>query len=544
MNINVYKLSDKFTKYTVRTELKELNYDKVGKDVILSTSSMRIVAFSQQSYNDQFDWRELLDNFFDIEEPNTLFKPKQVLRVILVASYYNATYLISYGLGYIDAQSLADLHFPNDFIIKVSDPTELLSKTVQFIHSARGNSVTNYLTANADIAEANEAYQAIKVRPRNPKIFGKQISANFAVTFSPNFSHASGYLGLLNNLIWNVNYYETLERGSSYFPRAKRIKDKKNKNILNHKLLQKMMKNDSSVNLLFSFNDGLRNLEIPEGTKVVAVINGNYKLNKEISFTLSDIIKWIGSLSDVNFSRIKIVVQTEDGDTYPIPILKLLSVEFKGLNQNVLLDRGQWAILNEKYIENIDRELRVRQDELVFQHDSEVLAVRNHGSRNNESLEEQLMNGFVLSATKQYQKIHTKLIYSKRSAGTKIELGDLFDKENEEMVAVKRVEKSSTSDMVYSLEQSINSMAAIRHLDEYRPAKFLNFSEVSNVRNVTVFWLFDSNDRKKDAESIKSSNWELTSNNSIILNAKIIEWYKYAINNGFKPKIMVGYYKR
>ncbi|AWF95903.1 hypothetical protein B6254_1509 [Weissella cibaria] len=543
LKINLYKADERYTKYSIRAALKKLDYITVGETRNLNNnSSMRITVFAQQLYSNKSDWREILDDVFSIADTDSLFKPKQLLRVILVASYYNDTYLISYGMGYLYAQQLADTDFASEFVLKISNPTDVMAKTVQYLHSARSTATTNYLSANADIPEANESYQAVKIRPRQSNVFGKNIYANIAVNFSPSMSGKNGYLKILGNLIWTVNFYNQFESKSVSYPRAQRIKDRKYKKRLNHKLLQKIIKYDSSVQLLFSFNDGLRTIEITEGLPVVGIINGKSKMNKHISFTRDSVINWIRSLSEVDFSRMKILVSMEEGEVYPISLLKMLSVEFYGDDQNVLLDRGQWAILNEKYIENIGKELSKRQAEILVNYNDDKILPINSNPKQIEVLEERLMNGFNTLMGNQYIKTHKKLLYSKHSAKTKIELGDLYNKEEHEIIAVKRVESSSTPDMVYSLEQSINSMAAIRHLDEYKPISIMNKEEILGLRTITVFWIFSLEMRQNDVQRIIEGSWKLSDINSIILTSKVIEWYKYAINNGFIPKIMVGYY--
>nr|WP_264674040.1 DUF6119 family protein [Staphylococcus epidermidis] len=223
----------------------------------------------------------------------------------------------------------------------------------------------------------------------------------------------------------------------------------------------------------------------------------------------------------------KIQITHENGETEIFTIWNILDISMKYKENIYIHTKNNWYYLNKSFIELLEEQLK----------EINIETPQFNISKNKMNNENDFIDN-IIENNPEIIKLHKKFI--KGNMSTKVELADLYNKNNKELFAVKM--GLETSDTIYSLQQSILGLSMLNDKENY------NFSEITDQLNpnddlndcnkYSILWPLPSKKTaKKYLKLYEENNLTLDKIGSILIKLKISEWYSICSSYNYEPKV-------
>ncbi len=342
----------------------------------------------------------------------------------------------------------------------------------------------------------------------------------------------------------------------SDIPRIEYISQKDEKvDKLNRELLKTIMSTDDCVAV------DLNRIQILDNS--IEIIGNNYQLElyitgkkkdtlEKVEADAKNIISYIrknidniSTLKDVKLTIYNLDGENTSGEYLMLQNIIYCEIEYQG---NVhILDNGRWGVYNKRFQELLNEKLSEINKIVEFPEEFSIEYLsENSGVNSGEG-------GYINKITKNkgMLKLHKRNIVE---SGSKIEIADIYNKNTDELIAIKRGTDASKS--MYSFEQSLMSIQALanpkdfslrenllryNNRPKYQAKDYPNIREatvekIMNCKNNTVLWLVD--DKKKYVyNGVNKKDLKLQQFKSIMLKLKIVAWYDFSREHDYEPKL-------
>ena len=545
MRLNIYRVeTPSLSKIAKWKELKGKICSEGYNDVRKVKKEFHRKGFVAQIYvqrkkKETTSWLHDIMNIFDGED--FVEESFQNHNAIIMIGTPKSLYLIPQGRSHWFVATLSDLQFGLDFAERSIQPSEINVKGISYVERNKLRGVLNYKANQTDFPQASEAYFNIEGKPQNT-IFGKNLKCNISVHLTKDykFETQKDFDDFIN--IFKEIDKQILSQPNQEFPRFKLLPlhDKLNQELDEYLLrVLKGKKNeecDISLNRIVTLGD---NIEfVGDSTIDISILKNKKSTTKQVDYNLNSIREFIvANLEKIDqLKSIRINFLSEERKTINLKNLIYAEIDYKG--ERYFLDSGRWSTFNESFKSLLDIQLR----------EIEGLVLRLPQQHNFSSkcfhMDENKFISEIISTMTKYEQFHKKNVYYN---GVAVEIGDLFDKDSGELIAVKM--GFNTSKSIYSFEQSILSMQVLRDrinkrrnaeylIKKYSLDKTLVYSAIDS-KKTSVLWIVDKSN-KSIYESVKNNSFSFLQIRSILLRLKILSWYNYARENGFEPILYMG----
>lgn len=556
IKVKVYKANDELNIQYIINSLVEDDYVEVGHPIHHDTVKLSLMIEKHEK-NPQ-TWITELKNFFNVNDELSS-DSIQINAIVIVETKLNI-FLIPKGYAFHKILDLVDLDFGMDFAEREINPANISVKGVSFIQRNKKRGLTDYKENTTEFAQASESYFNISGTPDFEVGYGKNIDCGNAVSFQKSFplkaSNSEGRNESIDNFVRLFsNIEETMEKDPhSKFPRAVRIKDKEKQLILDNQLLETINNRENlylsiDTNRIQLFDDNIQ------------VVNNDYKFElyvvKEITDTIeeielnnSSIVSYIQrhskKIETIESLKFKISLPQFEGAT---PITKdfkqVVHCEIEWEETIYLLENGSWQYLNNSFVDLIDEKLDDMNGFVDYSPEFNELYTEI-GETSEDIFIDEACNSL------KYTKLHKRMI---NRNNIKVELADLYSKDNSELLAIKR--GTDTSQSMYSLSQSILGIQVLKNhqsyyakdelfkyndRDKYNNHNYQLISEdtindILKCKTYNILWLIKDEDANYVKRGVKSENFKLSQFGSIMLKLQIIDFYDFAKTHEFNSKI-------
>lgn len=570
MKITIYK--SKYNWIRTLEELSSHNYEPENDTTIIENEyykfldltlededNFKIIAkpLLKRKKRKTLDWQLLLQRMVREEDSLEDFMPpvSYTFDAIIVLKNFGVSdgsvYLIPFGQAYHNIDEVIDIDFGIDFAERTIRNDNVTIKNVSFFHQNRLKEITNYRRNNTDFARPTESYASISGAPNDISRYGKTIHCSLGVSLNIP-TEPKKFKDKLTSLVIDID--ELMLRGSiiNTFPRLKVLKDKEKISILDALLLNSLINTDETdisivdFSRLIEFQSHI--ILLDEMPSISLYIRGDKISSIEsIDQSEEDYISFVGrylqenSIIDVNRVMLEIVDHNGDRDT--IQLKRILHAEVNDNGTHYLLQNGYWGTYNDEFFDllnNYLEEINVEQNSLS----SKQITF--------ESTEEKYMEELLNNKPECYEMLHKHFIKPINEnflvKGSGVELADLYNREENELITVKKGVKTSLS--LYSLEQSMIAMNALNYMESYDFSdieKVLTENEVKNLRKSnknSLIWLLpikssDHNplDNSQHTLKVQSKKFNLKQLGSVLLKNKLAEWALFSLENRLTPFI-------
>ncbi|MCG7331863.1 DUF6119 family protein [Salinicoccus roseus] len=570
MKITIYK--SKYNWIRTLEELSSHNYEPENDTTIIENEYYKFLDLTMED-EDNFkiiakpllkrkerktlDWQLLLQRMVREEDSLENFMPpvSYTFDAIIVLKQLGVSegsvYLIPFGQAYHNIDEVIDIDFGIDFAERTIRNDNVTIKNVSFFHQNRLKEITNYRRNNADFARPTESYASISGTPNDISRYGKTIHCSLGVSLNIP-TEPKKFKDKLISLVIDID--ELMLRGSiiNTFPRLKVLKDKEKISILDALLLNSLINTDETdisivdFSRLIEFQSHI--ILLDEMPSISLYIRGaKISSIKSIDQSEEDYISFVGrylqenSIIDVNRVMLEIVDHNGDRDT--IQLKRILHAEVNDNGTHYLLQNGYWGTYNDEFFDllnNYLEEINVEQNSLS----SKQITF--------ESTEEKYMEELLNNEPECYEMLHKHFIKPINEnflvKGSGVELADLYNREENELITVKKGVKTSLS--LYSLEQSMIAMNALNYMESYDFSdieKVLTENEVKNLRKSnknSLIWLlpiknsdYNPIDNSQHTLNVQNKKFNLKQLGSVLLKNKLAEWALFSLENRLTPFI-------
>lgn len=471
---------------------------------------------------------------------------------VITAVTSNNIYLIPFGRAYSFIEKLSHLDFGLDFAERTLPKANTSLKTSTYILQNKMREITNYKERQNDRIQASESILSIsgKFSDEDFKFFGSSVECGYSVALSKNFE-----VGNVDNLQINDNFKnlfnnidEVLKRTPiSAYPRLHYIDKGSDEDIrLDNLLLNSILEYNvevpkDSIQVSLNINrivqrDGRIDINSIENDFNVFIKRKKTATLQSINLDSLDLIQFIKTqsqhiikLSDVSCEY------GEQTNTYTSPLKDNIFCEIELDDRVYVLDNGRWGYLSESFFTLVESKLSDLDQYMSINNlfDAPI----NVGTNENEYIADLILDS-------SYIELHKKFILHN---GIQLELADIYDLDNDSLIAIKS--GTETSKALYSIDQSTLSMHMLANANDFNISDYLmketgipvqqheHIQKIISSRNVCLLWIVHKTPRYVH-DSVSAGDFKLNDFNSFLLKLKIIDWFDFALDNGFSPSII------
>lgn len=546
MKLRVYRTKKKIDE--IRSNLEEEGYNLLGEKKTFTDEAIKITLFFKAKKKDQVPW---LIELFDLFEINYPVDISDQYNAILIVETKKNTYLLPFGRAYALVERISERNFGLNFAERAIDPKDVNLRGVTYVQRNKMKEVTNYKRVQTSFPQASENYFYVSGKPRAENIYGSNLDCSRSVSFSKNYDLSivddrAQFLQLFNEIDITMEMEKITD-----IPRVEYISKKSDKvDKLNKKLLKTIISTDDSIAM------DLNRIQVLDNS--VEILGNNYQLelyinrkhkntSEKVEIDVEKIILYVRKNID-NISTledVKVRIYNLDGETTSAKYLTLqdiiyCEIEYQGTVH--ILDNGRWGVYNKRFQELLKEKLNEIDKVVEFPEEFNIEYISESSGVNAGE------GGYISEITKNKNmlKLHKRNIVE---SGSKIEIADIYNKETDELIAIKR--GTDTSKSMYSFEQSLMSIQALsnpkdfflkenllRYNDrkDYPNIRETTVEKIMNCKNNTVLWLVDK-ERKYVYNGVNEKNLKLREFKSIMLKLKIVAWYDFSREHDYEPKL-------
>ncbi|MFW3612294.1 DUF6119 family protein [Staphylococcus caprae] len=482
--------------------------------------------FSDAKDKEKTEWLSFLETIYEINIEESL---GQILSYIIIFNCGDGNiFAAAFGNSYTIMPAFCDEEFGMNFAERQINNDNYMGKKVNYYLQNKKREISTFEKDLLDLPLSNQSYREIEGMPLNNKLFGKSISCSNKVKFKikgKNFSEKLEHMLRIVQEVPSVLHQRIINKN---IPRMKPVSKKNIEMIeeLNNFTNQNLKENCVDVNF-----SGIA--EIDNSYKIIGIedlsiyLYKRYKKNNYEFNTLEDVIDVIVN-EGFRFEDFKVSFNDEKKD-----LLEFLDITINYENQTYVLTNKNWYYFNDSYVTLLENQL----DKIPICLNDDKLQTNNM-IRN----EENYLN--TLSQKQNYQILHKKLI---TKGSTKIEIADLYDVEKNALLTVKMGLQSK--DTIYSLQQSIIAISALKNLGEYNCKTIensgVNIKNLKETNEYAIIWALIKSDNKNKTtaktylDSYNNNDFELKTIGSMLIKIKLVEWYNIAENYKMNPKIYI-----
>ena len=556
MKSKVYKAKYNFQE--ISNLLTEQEYRQIGETKHFRESEIKLTLFFDVHEKQIPEWVEELLLFFDSKNIFESEMPNQY-NAIMVVQTQSSVFLLPKGHAFWVVEKLSNLEFGLDFAEKTIRTKDILLKSVSYIQRNKMRGITNYKKDQNEFPQATESYFYVSGKPEMDTIFGTSVDCGIGITFSENYNFSEKtkveeFCQLFNE----IDVALKLKEIKSTIPRLHRIsKKEKLHEELNMNLLTDLKSAADNSNLLINISriqligNGINILENEH--RLGIYISGRKRdSEEEITLNDSEIIEYIRKHSSVIISldQLKFTLYNEDGERIKseISFLQLVYCEMELSEKVYVLDNGRWGYFNDRFYALLEEKL-IEIDGIVTFDDRFSIEYDSY-----ESGEFAGEGGYVEALSKESElvKLHKRNL---SVSGATIEVADIYDKKSDELFAIKRGTDASLA--MYSFEQSLLSIQVLANKNEFNVKKELlkynnrkkykDSKKYPNIRDnvveqiieckdTSVLWLIDES-KNYIFKKVNDRSFKLKEFKSLMLKLKIVDWYSFTKDNGYRPKL-------
>lgn len=483
------------------------------------------------------DWQWILDEY-----DYTIDETKSSPRAVLVIESEAGIYAVTYGLSYFVVDKYCDTNFAFDFARRIKFK-QIKTTTLTAPNAQRNKIVNVYLNYNDLSFDSGESYAKIKAKAEIEEggtVHDEMLEIGHSI--KTKVSENS-----IESIIRFIEYVEVVRKRKELqkIPVFSKVTDKKEIQMLNEDLLEKIDNNINCINI--SELDIIGVNEIFNNNDTVFTLKYNRKsqeiqdLTKE---TILDFMKKNGLNIKEHFLDIK-VISNKNGDSVRTDIMKQL-IDYTDDERKCLLLKGEWYFFNDDYIEYLQNsiaELEViyepeydfsneKKSEYIEQKVREEKDYSEYKGLPEEEMIKKISSKYytervfnnVLSEKFGYEN-HDRTI--EETGGGKIELMDLY--KNKTMFAVKI--GNSSEKLSYVVEQSI--IAAKMYKQKYHL-----HSDMPEIENIAIWIVLRG---RKHLPKVDGKP-DISSLNMIMFKNRLDAWKKEIRLLGYTPKVYLNYW--
>jgi len=555
MQPKIYKAIGKLE--NILEEVAKKGYNQIGEERENKDLKVKMRLLLDLHEKQHPEWlTELLSCFqaVDIVEKR---KSNQYNAIIIVETQ-NSIYLVPKGRAYLVIEKFSDLNFGLNFAEKTIKTQNITMKSVGYMQRNKMREITNYKQSRNEFPQASESYFMVSGKPELESIFGANLECGTAVSLAKDYSlinekSMKNFLDLFNKIdiamskdaISSIPKFIKLPKKGAY---SEKLDDELIKNIKKENGKGEVFFNINKIQLLGSSLEILNN----EMKLYIYTNRLSEKSMKRINLDEKEIEEYIriNSTEIQKINQIKFAIYNQEDECLSknLTIKDLAYCEIEKDDKLYVLDNGYWCYLNEAFYmllkEKLDEITNIvfYPEEYDIEYDSyEVGEFSGEG-------------GYIESLTKKRDltKLHKRNL---NISGNTIEVADVYNNVKDELAAIKR--GTDTSKAMYSFEQSVLSIQVLANHNEFKVEEELlkyndrkkyknvdkypliekhEINKIINCKNVVVLWLIDDS-VKYIFENIKKKEMNLNDFNSLLLKLKLNDWYSFAKDRGYNPKL-------
>lgn len=520
MYINLYKVRKGINIKDIHDFLKQFHYYKQDHKFLYNIGMHLFVEHSDRSNP---PWQKFLQNTFQFENINL----GSQINSILLFKKFNSLYIIPFGRAYSKILGIIDFEFGMNFAEKQIMKEKIKGKKIDYYLQNKVRELTTFDSNWIESPLPNQSYSEVKGGVRNPEIFGNSVTCSDKVKFTLNYPLDYQLLEKILNIIFEAD--ETLKSPytNTSIPRIKSIKNQNDSDKLYSHLNHLIQKNSKDVNIKFvGLNEFYDHNEL-FNLEQITFYYDKVKKNNILQITNIDDLIVILRNNQYDLRKLKIQITHENGETEIFTIWNILDISMKYKENIYIHTKNNWYYLNKSFIELLEEQLK----------EINIETPQFNISKNKMNNENDFIDN-IIENNPEIIKLHKKFI--KGNMSTKVELADLYNKNNKELFAVKM--GLETSDTIYSLQQSILGLSMLNDKENY------NFSEITDQLNpnddlndcnkYSILWPLPSKKTaKKYLKLYEENNLTLDKIGSILIKLKISEWYSICSSYNYEPKV-------
>lgn len=465
--------------------------------------------FTQRPLKKPIKWIKELKKQFTITDHDI-----EINSAVVIISFLNSVYAISYGLAHIYVSRYADYDFGINIASRLV--ASYKTKNSREFGGVKTKSIETYLSPDELAFEAGEAVNYIKGIPIDKEIWGKNISCGQSVQLRKrNFSikNIHRICVLLENAL-------TLPIVKD-IPRSITVKDPGQIQTLNAKLVSDMqsgyymfaISQQQLSGVAFFFSDQYDFILKAEGIDI--------PLDENI--TLSEIDALVNSSFHGDYNDLlKASVEAQEDGSFSYSSTFINFIDYVDTQGNYYLDDGKWYRFDNNYLSNVRNEvskipLDFSTEIPIFNENAYSAWLALHPGEQHYYRERYLNHLLELS----YGYINHDRTFD-LFEGTTIEIADLIKANTIYIVKIGKPQKLN-----YAIDQA---SAAIKVL-ERRNYEIPVFGNPVKIQKVCL-WLFIERQNRIN---------QISEINSLIFLMKLANWRKNILLSGLQPEIRISY---
>lgn len=536
MIINLYKLNlENRTEKEIHNIFCEKQYRKLEEK---DYNGIEYGVYLKEEKRNKQKWLQDLEKEFKFSTEINIGNIVNGIMLIKFIKKPNKIYAITFGHAFNVVQSVCDTNFALDFAEKEISEGNIVLKNSHFIENMVLKEIRNYKNNVTVIPETGEIYKFVSGKPMHDNIFGKIVECGYSIKFSYlseiNFKNLEKLIKEVERIIQKKDIISTFPRIRTY--------NKKDEitEILDEYLLEKL-KNDNEMKEKLDLNISKFVLggadfyfeHSYENKKIFINRKRNSSQQEVETLNVADIVDYIKNNKNEikKLSDIKIELISESNEKAIIKEIKeYFFVEIEYEKKRYVLNDGNWGLYNEKFFEVLNSNLDEINEKCVKFKEEYNISFKT---------EDELIEKIVNSQKDKYIKLHKALIKA-INGSSRIELADIYDKNNAELIAIKQ--GSNTANLSYCFEQGILAQSILKVTAREEIKNQLKdrveeniIDEIIDCKNNSIL-LYIENHKNIIEENGKM---DLKEFRSLLLKLKIVVWYKMMTMYLVKPILYI-----
>lgn len=495
------------------------------------------------------DWIKEIKEIFDFKLED--YTPRQFNGIILAETQENL-YLVPKGYAYHIVEKMSDLNFGMEIAERKIPRRRLNLKSSHFLLQNKMSEIAQYKGNLSDSPIASESIVFIsgKTEGADEAIFGKTMDCSYSIALGKKFNLDSKDPD--NNLedffdIFNQIDQALISKKISRYPRINYIeRDSKIEQELDAQLLDLLLDNNQSEKIFFDLNRinlvGSRINIVSMDDEVSLYVKNRPSTEQNIEINDESIseyaIKYKDKINKLDDIKCKIINKNEPELYQNQSLKRVIFAEIEYDDKVYLLSNGRWGYLTQSFFNYLDDKLEKLNDKVQFL--NEFNAPNNLKNEKGKLNEDKYVD--YLAGMEENIQLHKRFVVVD---GVDVEIADIFNKESKELYAIKI--GTNTANSLYSFDQSVLAINMLIHHEDFEVKKHLEkyidgnltaeiIDDIVTSRSMNVLWVADGSVNYV-YNGVADGKFKLTNFKSFLLKLKIVDWFDYADNNGFNPRI-------
>lgn len=539
MKVNLYKIeqvqkSDEITYTKFVEKINKKGYVSKEKKTIHSIVFELYINRKQRS---EIDWLEELYKVFD-KNSDEINYGDIYNAIIIIRGIQNNIYALTFGHSYHAVQSSCDMNFAMDFAESELKAGDIDTKSSDYVQSIKIRELVNVKEDSVTTSIGGESYRFVAGKP-SFDLYGKRIDCGFAIQFSKTFPIENAEsLNDITNLIVNIER-SLLKPKVNSFPRIRYLNKSNEQNeVLDAEFLENFNSNNNEIEVYTSTFNIIGSKILYNSAEYKYVLyckNNKSNTQEEIEFlNQGNVVDYFNRYKNtINILDDVQVIIIKNGEERPSKSIKnfLFSIlEFQ--EEKYILTNGRWGIVNEKFIDELERTL-----DFIDEHYVDLAPKEFSISYIDE-------DDYVDKLTKNvdFVKLHKNLI---RVENSSFELADIFSSSQNELIAIKL--GSSNQEFIYSFDQASSAVKCLLNAKDYQLSEQLSNYKIDNnvikqILNKPRYSVILAFEQVTYKNQIKNGTFKLKNLKSLLLKLKIASWADFmtSCNIEYGLHIVIG----